>query len=350
MEVHQILPTLSVGDAIGNEVLKIRELLVKWGYSSEIYAENIHPKIASKARNYKSYKDSPNNVLIFHYSIGSDITNFVASLKSKIVLRYHGVTPNNFFKGYNEQLRYLCMKGNVDLEPLAGIAYLTLPNSEYSKLELESKGFKNNLVMPLMIDFNKYDIPCDNVLNQYNDSFKNILFVGRILPQKRQEDVIKTFYYYKKYINHESRLYLVGNNSFEGYYQYLQALTNKLDLKDVYFTGMVDFKTLISYYKHSDLFVCMSEWESFCAPLLESMYFQLPILAYNCSVIPYTLGNAGVLINKKNYREIAELSNIIIEDGAIREPIIQKQNERLEAFSEKNVSQILKQAIESILD
>jgi glycosyltransferase involved in cell wall biosynthesis len=343
------LPTLSVGDAIGNEVMQIHDLLEGWGYKSEIFAENIHPQLRQKAKYYKYYQDSPDNILIYHYSIGSNITDFVKNLKSKIIIRYHNVTPPEFFDGVNEQFKMLCKKGRDDLKALNNVAVLSLANSEYSQLELDALEFKNIAVMPLIIDFNQYEGSDKDIIKQYDDEYKNLLFVGRILPQKKQEDVIKSYYYYKKYINPKSRLFLVGNyDSYREYYEQLQKSINKLRLNDVYFTNMVDFKQLLSYYKLADAFICMSDWESFCVPLVESMYFNIPIIAYNSTAIPSTLGNSGILVNKKRYEEIAELINCILENHELKDHIVRKENERLHEFEKENVSKILKQTIERI--
>ena len=44
MKVIQILQTISYGDAISNEVLAIRKLLMENGYTTSIYAEYIRDK------------------------------------------------------------------------------------------------------------------------------------------------------------------------------------------------------------------------------------------------------------------------------------------------------------------
>lgn len=349
MEVHQILPTMSVGDAIGNEVLQIQEILTGWGYKSEVYAENIHPQLASRAKKYEKYLDAPDKILIYHYSIGSNISDFVKGLKSKIIIRYHNITPPEFFTDYNDQLKLLCSEGRNGLQSLSGKAVSSLANSEYSRCELDKLGFADTSIMPLIIDLSKYDQYDHKVFDKYDDDFVNLLFVGRILPQKKQEDVVKIFYYYKKYINPRSRLFLVGNyNGYNEYYQKLNKLIKTLNLTDVYLTDMVSFKQMVSYYKLADIFICMSDWESFCVPLVESMYFNIPIIAYNCTAIPSTLGNSGILVNKKRYEEIAELINCILEDRELKDTIIRKEKEQLREFEKETVSKILKRTIERV--
>ncbi|WP_292379935.1 glycosyltransferase family 4 protein [Methanosarcina sp. UBA289] len=341
MEIHQILPTISPGDAIGNEVQEIKRVLNEWGYKSEIYAQNIHPKI--NAKKYTEYKkvSSKENILIFHFSIGSEVSEFVKKLPDKKIMIYHNITPPEYFCGVNETLVNLLGNGKKELRSLVDHIDLAVGVSEYNRLELQEMGFKNTDVLPIIINFHEYSSPNEKLLSKYDDDFVNLLFVGRVTPHKRQEDVIKVFYYYKL-INPKSRLFLAG--SYEGceiYSDYLKKLIQDLNLKDVHLLGKIGFNDLISYYKLADIFICMSEHEGFCVPILESMYFEVPIIAYKSTAIPFTLEDTGILVKEKNYCEIAEMVNVLIEDEELRSTLVKKQKDRLENFKrEKIISQL----------
>lgn len=341
MEIHQILPTISPGDAIGNEVQEIKRVLNEWGYKSEIYAQNIHPKI--NAKKYTEYKkvSSKENILIFHFSIGSEVSEFVKKLPDKKIMIYHNITPPEYFYGVNETLVNLLENGKKELRSLVDHIDLAVGVSEYNMLELQEMGFKNTDVLPIIINFHEYSSPNKKLLSKYDDDFVNLLFVGRVTPHKRQEDVIKIFYYYKL-INPKSRLFLAG--SYEGceiYSDYLKKLIQDLNLKDVHLLGKISFNDLISYYKLADIFICMSEHEGFCVPILESMYFEVPIIAYKSTAIPFTLEDTGILVKEKNYCEIAEMVNVLIEDEELRSTLVKKQKDRLENFKrEKIISQL----------
>lgn len=341
MEIHQILPTISPGDAIGNEAQEIKRVLNEWGYKSEIYAQNIHPKI--NAKKYTEYKkvSSKENILIFHFSIGSEVSEFVKKLPDKKIMIYHNITPPEYFYGVNETLVNLLENGKKELRSLVDHIDLAVGVSEYNMLELQEMGFKNTDVLPIIINFHEYSSPNKKLLSKYDDDFVNLLFVGRVTPHKRQEDVIKIFYYYKL-INPKSRLFLAG--SYEGceiYSDYLKKLIQDLNLKDVHLLGKISFNDLISYYKLADIFICMSEHEGFCVPILESMYFEVPIIAYKSTAIPFTLENTGILVKEKNYCEIAEMVNVLIEDEELRSTLVKKQKDRLENFKrEKIISQL----------
>jgi glycosyltransferase involved in cell wall biosynthesis len=352
-QINQIHPSVSYGDAIGNEMLEIRTVLRELGYESDIYGQYIHPKM-STAKQYHEYSkvSSPNNILIMHYSIGygSELLNFVKSLPDKKVLLYHNITPPHFFHNINSDYEYSTKIGLQELNTeIKNIVDVALADSEFNKQDLIDAGFDKTSVLPYLINLNNFNVkPDTKVIKKYNDEFVNILVVGRISPNKKVEDAIKCFFYYNKYINNRSRLFLVGSHSgMDKYYAYLKDLVLKLNLDNVHFTGHINLDELVSYYKIGNIFLTMSEHEGFCVPLLESMYFRIPIIAYNSTAIPHTLGGSGILFNEKNYVEIAEMINLLVEDKTLKKKIIDKQSKRLEFFDKKNIAGILKHYIDT---
>lgn len=352
-QIHQIHPSVSYGDAIGNEMIEIRDILKELGYESDIYAKFIHPKLKD-IKNYADYikVSSPQNILIVHYSIGygSELLDFVRSLPDKKILLYHNITPPAFFQNFNSEYEHATKLGLYELKhQIRSIVDIALADSEFNEQDLIGAGFTKTGVLPYIINLNKFDIaPNRKIIEKYDDDFVNILVVGRISPNKKVDDAIKCFYYYNKYINPKSRLFLVGSyQGMDSYFNYLNDLIQTLNVKNVYFTGHISLDELISFYKIGTIFLAMSEHEGFCVPLLESMHFEVPIIAYNSTAIPYTLDNAGILVNDKNYIEIAELINLLVEDKVLRNRIINKQSERLQSFSRQRIMGILKHYIDT---
>lgn len=351
MEIHQILPSITFEDAIGNYTLEIKSIIESWGYKSEIFAQDIHPMLAHITKPLTKYHkySSPENIVIFHFAIGSDVSQFVKMLPDKKILIYHNITPPHFFRGINDSLSQLVQRGRREIKELNTVTILALGDSEYNREELEGLGFKNTGVLPILIDFEKYARkPTQKILDKFNDGHSNLLFVGRISPNKKQEDIIKMFYFYKKHIDSKARLFLVGSyEGMERYYEQLAYLIKEFGLNDVFITGKVDFKDLLAYYKVADVFVSMSEHEGFCVPLLESMYFGIPIVAYNSTAIPYTLDESGVLFNQKRYEEVAEMCHMLISNRAVRGQIIDTQTKHLKTFEktviEKKLMEYIKQ-------
>lgn len=334
MEVHQILPSIAPGDAVSDECLSLQELLQKAGHSSRIYAENIHPALAGRVLRYTHLKSSPQDLILFHYSIGSDITDVVRKLPGRKIMRYHNITPHQYMAGCNDQLMYLCKKGRDDLRSMPENFLRCLCDSGYNAEELRSLGYADVSVVPVLVDLRKYDSPPLNpdIMREYGDGH-TILYVAKIAPHKCQLEAIEIFYYLKKYIDKSARLVLVGSyDGFEPYYRELENAIKELGVGDVIFTGKVSFRDIVSYYRASSVFLCPSHHEGFCVPLLEAMHFQLPIVAYNGTAIPNTLGGAGVLYHGNQYQEAAELISLLMSDADLRIKIINGQNERIKAF------------------
>ncbi|MCD4678021.1 MAG: glycosyltransferase [Desulfobacula sp.] len=354
LQIHQLVPSLNYGDAIGNDVLEIRTILQKWGYKSDIYVQFVDPKLSKIAKKFKKFKkvSSSENILIFHFATGSDLSEFIKTCPDKKIIIYHNITPYSYFIGINDSVADTLMKAKNEIKGLAEVADLALGVSKYNQKELIELGFKNTGVLPIIVDFRKYNqAPDQIILNKFENDYTNFIFVGRLAPNKKQEDIIKCFYYYNKSINSKSRLFLVGSyNSTEKYHVQLHELVERLNLKEnVYIVGHVSFEELLAYYKLADIFISMSEHEGFCVPLLESMYFEIPIIAFNSTAIPQTLNGAGVLVNKKRYKEVAELAHIIVKDEKLRDIIIRSQRAQLEQFEKTNVETMLNDYIKKVM-
>ena len=349
MKIDQFLPTLSNTDAIGNEALIIRSMLKKWGYSSKIFAERYTKQTKRLFNPIKKHKKS--DVIIFHHSIGSKIIKYVKSEDAKKILLYHNVTPDHHFWGTNIEIANLASLGRQQLIEYKDYFDLALADSEYNRQELRDIGYSNTDVLPLLIDYEKYSIAhSKQIMNRYKDDYVNLLFVGKIAPHKNQDKIIRVFNFYNKFINPKSRLFLVGSSSgFEKYNLQLHNLKKRLGLENVIITDGVSQQELISYFKIADLFLCMSEHEGFCVPLIESMYFDVPIIAYNKTAVPGTLGDSSIIFETNNYLEIAELINHVLSDKSLRNRIVANQSKRLKSFELKATSKKLKELIRSAI-
>ncbi len=348
--IHQLLPTISPDDAIGNETLLIQKTLNDMGFESEIYAENIHHSFSGHAKNYLKYKDSKDQIIIYHHSIGSDLPEFLLSLDSKIILIYHNITPPEFFEETNAQIASLLKLGQHQLSVLKDKVSYAVGDSEFNRLDLEKLGYKKTGVLPILLDMQKYHQQSTNeLISEYGNS-TNILYVGRIAPNKRVDELIKIFSYYNENINPNSHLFLVGrsNGIADKYYQKLLSMIDSTNIKNVHFDADADDHKLIKYYQLANFFIIMSIHEGFCVPLVESMFFKVPIIAYNSTAIPYTLGEGGILVKDETYEEIAELVDLIQNTQQIKDDIITKQNTRFNQIYNKNNQQLINDIINKV--
>lgn len=339
MRIIQILPTLSYGDAIGNDTLALYNTLKRAGYRTSIYAEAIDRRIKKYAKPInKIPRLNSNDIIIYHFSIGSQLNFELEKLNGHKIIIYHNITPPDYFIDYSMEAYKMCKYGYEGVNHLKDIAEYVIAVSEYNKQDLIKAGYQCDIdVLPILIPFSDYDKEPDKaIINKYSDSYTNILFTGRIAPNKKHEDIIAAFYMYQKYYNSKSRLFLVGGGM-EVYEKSVKQYANQLGLKNVYFTGHIKFNEILAYYKIADIFLCMSEHEGFCVPLVEAMHFDIPIIARNTSAIPYTLDHAGVLLDSNDPLEAAGMIDYIQNHKEIKDEIIKNQRKRLQAFGHDRI-------------
>lgn len=339
--IHQWLPGFISGDAISNYAVGLQKIIRGWGYQSEIFspARHVGPRVRGLCKDWETYPGYSNsqNTVIYHFSIGSPLSERFKSIPDKKIIIYHNITPAKYFESINAEKAFVLRQGREELKTLCSTPQLALADSEYNRLELEEWGYKNTGVIPPLLDFDGLGSkPSKKILNQFKGNWVNIIFVGRITPNKKIEDIIKVFHYYKNTINPRSRLFIVGTFvGMEKYFSYLKALALELNLTNTIFTGHVTTQELVAYYKLSNLFLCMSEHEGFCIPLVESMYFGIPIIAYSEAAVPYTLGGSGVLVYEKDFPKMAELIDIVLHN---KQKIIEGQHKRLKDFSTEKIA------------
>jgi len=333
--VVQVNPFLAPGDAIGNEVLTLDTLFRRWGYSTKIYALGAHPQMQPYAKNWTDYRPASGDLIFYHHSVGAEISTTLMKLKRPVLMLYHNITPAQYFADTNPLLMELCSKGREELRLLRPLVKLALADSEFSRQELNLLGYQQTDVLPIIIDFSRYEVPSNPTLvSKYNDGVPNILFVGRVAPNKRIQDLIKAVAVYQRCIDQRIRLFIVGTaDGMEPYASRLYALIDRLKLNKVFFLPHADTRDLVTYYRIATLFVTMSEHEGFCVPLIESMHFGIPIIAFNSTAVPETLSGVGVLLDEKDPATVSEAMRLLIENNVLRDEIVAKQRERLKDFS-----------------
>jgi glycosyltransferase involved in cell wall biosynthesis len=349
--VHQLVPNFGLGDAIGNDVRALRKLLRSWGHPSDVYAQYIHPELARETRFYTRYRQvsSAEGVLLFHFSIGSEVTSFFAGLPDRKVLVYHNITPPEYFVGVNARVADRCRRGRWELARLAAVTDLALGVSEFNRQELEALGFRRTGVLPILVDWSTYDCEPARPIRDAHGGETDLLFVGRVAPNKRVEDLIKTYYFYRR-LDPRSRLLVVGSAvDTEGYLLGCQKLAAELGVLDgVVFAGVVSQAELVTYYQGASVYLSLSEHEGFCVPLLEAMHFDVPVVAYGAAGVPGTLGGAGLLVADKDFPVLAELIHRVVADPALRAAVVAGQRERLRAFDAATIGAQLRRHLAEV--
>lgn len=352
IEVHQVLATLGYGDAIGHEVLGIQRVLRGAGFGSDIFVQTADPIVEPLTRDYRDLGgvSRADNILIHHFSIGSRASRISYALPDRMILVYHNITPPRYFVGVHHQLAELCFKGRRELGAYPGRCDLALGDSEFNRQELEAVGFDPTGVLPVVPDFSHLGgEPDARIADEFDDDWTNILFVGRVIPNKRFEDLIRVFDVYKREYNPRSRLLLVGSyGGFDKYLAMLQGLVASLNVPDVHFFGHVSDDELVACYEVADLFLCASEHEGFCVPILESFFMQVPVLAYAATAVPATMDGGGILYSDRTPEHVAALADAILTDHTIADAVLANQDAALARLQERDFAGLLLGFVEQV--
>lgn len=337
--INQFLTGATAGDAITDQALLIRGWLRDAGYDSEIFAWHLHSSMETEVRPMSAHRPSRGETRgIYHHSIGSDVPPYLARRGFRVILIYHNITPPEFFASSDPLRAYLARLGIDQLALLRPITDLALAVSGYNAAELAPVGYDQTAVLPICLRTERYETPSnENLVNALGGARPRLLFIGRLAPNKRQEDLVKLLYCLRR-IRPDAQLTLVGDRWEVGYDRWIETLAADLGVGGgLTLAGKVSQEDMITYLRTADLFVSMSEHEGFGVPLIESMFLGLPVMAYGAAAVPETMNGTGVLFYRKAFEELAELADLLVSDQPLRRRIITGQRERVRAFLEPEV-------------
>ena len=353
MRIDQWVPALHRGDAIGDSARLMRDAFRTWGHEAEVYALELDADLQGDGRRFSDWRPGrPDDVVILHYALPSPLSAALREHRGRRVLLHHNITPPEFFVGWDEEMVRICARGREELKTLVGHVDLALADSEFNRRELEPLGFARTDVLPIYLDFRRYREPPNPVLRQMlADGPTNVLFVGRVAPNKRHDDLIRLASYWKKFISPDLRLLLVGK--LPRRHEYFDALQSffyeeGFTPAEVVFTDHLHHDDLLACYAAAHVFVSMSEHEGFGVPLVESMLMRTPVLAYRCTAVADTLGEAGLQFSEKRLAEMAEAAYLLATDQSLRGRVLRGQDRRLPVFAPATVELTLRAQVESL--
>jgi glycosyltransferase involved in cell wall biosynthesis len=345
--VNQWVPAAHRGDAVGDNARALRDLFLDEGHDSDIYALSIDEDLKDDVLPWTDASSRDGDITILHYAVPSPLTAALAVQSGARVVCYHNVTPPSFFAPFDSHLARMTAVGRREILTLVGRVDLAVGVSEYNRRDLEAMGFDPTGVMPLLLDVDslRHCSRAPAIEKNLQDGLTNILFVGRIAPNKKIEDHIRLAEHYKRYVDAFYRFIFVGkDDAVPSYGNAVRALVSEYQMLPdrFWFTGPVDRVELAAYYRNAHAYVSLSEHEGFCVPLVEAMSMDVPVLAYAAAAVPETLGGAGMAFAPKDLELAAELLGTLIYDQPVRSAVIEGQRRRLLDFApEKLEARIL---------
>jgi glycosyltransferase involved in cell wall biosynthesis len=335
--VHQVLVASSFGDAISNEALGLQRAIRRRfpGVESEIYAHHRGAGLDG-VRSLAEYPPAAadDGVMIFHSSIGEPaISDFLAARRERIVVRYHNITPPEWFEPYDPAFARLLGLGREQLLGLHDRAVLAIADSAFNQAELVEAGFANTQVIPVHADLSALLSASPAVPRRLppprSASEPVVLFVGRVAPNKGHVALLQAFHVLKTYRHYDAHLWMAGGPSQPRYSWALEQYRRELGLIDAYFAGAVSTTELAHMYRRADVLLCLSEHEGFCVPLVEAMAFDVPIVALARTAVPETLGGAGLMVDDADPAVVAEAVSTVISLPGVRNTLVERGRKRL---------------------
>jgi glycosyltransferase involved in cell wall biosynthesis len=351
--VNQWVPAAHRGDAVGDHARRARDLFRAWGHESDLFVMSADANAQDDVRSWQEDART-GDVTILHFATASPMSAAFGTLSGRRILYYHNVTPAKFFTPYDANLARISSTARAELAALAGKVDLAVGASAYSCRELKELGFARTSTVPILLDLDRLrqapPVPALEWVLQ--DGLSNILFVGRLVPNKRIEDHIRLAEHYIRYVDASYRFIFVGRyDVVPGYYESIRAMaaTYRMVPERFWFAGPVPEAELAAYYRNAHAYVSMSEHEGFCVPLVEAMAMDVPVLAYAEAAVSETLGGAGVSFRPKDLEMAAELLGGLIYDEPFRRGVIAGQRARVQrGFAPGRTEQALREMLEIV--
>ncbi len=298
--VHQAAVVAAPNDAVTGSALALRELLQEHG-PSEVFALHVHPDLAGEVHLYRDYPYfkpiEPDPVTIVHISMGDDaFLPFLAEIPGRFILYYHNITPSEYFVSWDAGTARMLKLGRRYLTDLQDRVLYAIAASDYSASELQKAGYDDVRVGGLPLDTELRTAVRPASIPDVGDG-PLILSVGQLYPHKRPDLLLAAFHRLVSGDRPDARLVIAGAARMPAFERALNRYVNRLGLAScVTITGEIPEEELIAWFRKANLFVTVSEHEGFCVPLVEAMFFEVPILGREFAAVPETMGEAGILV------------------------------------------------------
>ena len=352
--IDQIVPSFAGRDAIGTHVLHTRDVLRQAGYRSDVWAIDVLPEVRHQARPLGELDPAPQpgTWWLFHHSIGTPAADLFAARPEPKLLDYHNITPAGLIERWAPWVRDEVELGRRQLAELAPVCFFAMADSAYNAAELEEVGYRHSTVVPPLFDLASFERAVDPVAEQRlraarRGGGRDWLFVGRLSPHKAQHELIKALAVHRQLFDPDARLHLVGTALGEDYPRALRRYAQRLGVGDaVDIPGLVSAGELAAYYEVADVFVCASQHEGFCVPVVEAMHLGVPVVARDSAAVPETLAGAGLVLHDHSALALAVAVHHVLGRPAVRQALADAGRARAQDFSLDAGRRRLLQAVE----
>jgi glycosyltransferase involved in cell wall biosynthesis len=339
--VHQLLSGAGPVDAVTAQALRFRELFADWGMAGQVHAAAIEPRLDASVFPLKQLDPAPEDLLLIHYSAYAPRLEPLLGLPHRKLLVYHNVTPARYLWSHHPHVATLCELGRDHLPRYAQAVDIACAVSEFNAAELREAGARDVRVVPILFEPPRVERRAPGA--------PSVLTVGRIVPHKRQDLVVRAFALYQRAHVPEATLACVGEPLSDGYRDWLSGLAERAGAMRVELPGVVPDADLRARYGSASAFVTLSEHEGFCVPLLEAFAAEVPVVARPVGGMPEVGGDAVLWAEDDDLGVVAELIHLAVSDEELRTELISRGRARLEEFAYERTAAKLREAVDAAL-
>ena len=346
MKVHQVLSGAGPFDAVTNEALEFRRLFTGWGWSGDDVAWSIDPRMNGKIRPLAALDAQPDDVLVVHYSAYAPKLRALLDLPCRKLLISHNVTPARWLWDHEPMTAVQCALGRAYLARFAAQCDAAVADSTFNAEELKEAGGRDAGVLGIIANPRRLGPPR---AEDPPPGPPTVLFVGRLMPHKRQDELIRVIGHLRREHAPDARLMLVGEPLNARYGEQLRALADAVAPGAVSFERGLTAEQLGDRYRAAHVFLCLSEHEGFCIPVLEALYAGVPVVARPEGAVPEVASDAAVLVADRDPAVITEALWLALTDGELRAELRARGARRAAELTPERVGERLRAAVEALV-
>jgi glycosyltransferase involved in cell wall biosynthesis len=329
---------------VTNQARTYRRLFGEWGWGGSDHAVHVDPRAGRDFAALAKLDPGPDDVLLFHYSAYAPRLADQLSRPQRKLLVSHNITPARWFWEYEPMTAVQCTIGREQLPRFASGVDLAAGVSAYNAAELAAAGARETAVIPIIFDGARMGAPGP----PDPPGCPVILFVGRITPHKRHDLLVRAFALYRREHAPDARLVLVGEPLTPLFGAAVRELGERLAPGAVSIESMLSAEALADRWRSAHAFLCLSEHEGFCIPLLEAFHFGVPVVARAVGGVPEVAGDAGLLFDDADLGTVAELLHLAVSDAELRGELRARGAGRLEEYGFDRSAAKLRAAVERV--
>lgn len=347
MRLVQLLSAWRSNGSLEADAIAMDRMLRNMGFRTGIYAKGGTGAALPPEQMPRLTKQ---DVLLYHVTAYADGVDALPE-RCRIGLVYHGLPPVRSLRPYQPALAKVLDVRLQQLCDAAAYAAFCITDSEAGKNELEALNFQCDIVVrPRCVSVSDYvSTPDPQLLHRYeDDGLTNWILVGDVVPYHKLEDALQIFACYQRHCNPNSRLFFIGSDrDTPKYRKRLQRYAQALELRHVQFVGAVSPSEVVAYFRLADLFLYTAAYDCFNVPLVEAMYYAVPILAY-AGGASCMLDGAAAVLEERDPMEAALLAHRILTDQTLRRELVTTQRQRQLLFSYQEIRKIFEPQMHAI--